>query len=258
MENALLNLALNARDAMPGGGLITITTGNVELAEAEAATMELSPGQYSCVAVADTGSGMSEEVLEHVLEPFFTTKDVGEGSGLGLPMVYGFTKQSGGGLKIESTPGEGTEITLYLPRVLEDGKPAPDDKPIGEDRGRAQTVLVVEDDSDVRTVAVSIVSGLGYNYLEAANAQEALQVLAGDEPVDILFTDIIMPGPMRGTELGVEGQKLRPGLSVVLTTGYNDIIPADDRTGTESFGLLRKPYRRSTLAQALSKALNGR
>jgi len=255
IENALLNLTINARDAMPDGGMITIASGNATLDDEGATALDMAPGDYSTVTVTDVGTGMTTDVLEHVLEPFYTTKGVGEGSGLGLPMVYGFVKQSGGGMRIETEPGEGTTITLYLPRAGKSvAAPTSDEQKPTEDSS-GQTVLVVEDDEEVRVVAVSMISGMGYKFIEAENALQAMQVLAGDDRIDVLFTDVIMPGKIRGPQLAVEAHKMRPGLKVILTTGYNDIVDTDVQAAGLEFGLLRKPYRRAALAKALSDVL---
>lgn len=255
IENALLNLIINARDAMPNGGMITVTASNATFDNEGAAAVDMVPGDYSAVTVTDVGTGMTADVLDHVLEPFYTTKSVGEGTGLGLSMDYGFVKQSGGGIRIETAPGEGTAITLYLPRASGPLTTTTGDETRPAEDSSGQTVLVVEDDKGVRTVAISMISGMGYKFIEAENAAQAMQALGGDERIDVLFTDVIMPGKMRGPQLAVEAQKIRPGLKVILTTGYNDIVDFDVQSAGREFGLLRKPYRRDALAKALSDML---
>ncbi|MBT6442044.1 MAG: PAS domain S-box protein, partial [Alphaproteobacteria bacterium] len=255
IENALLNLIINARDAMPNGGMITVTSTNATLDNEGAAAVEMVPGDYSAVTVTDVGTGMTADVLDRVFEPFYTTKGVGEGTGLGLPMVYGFVKQSGGGIRIETDPGEGTSITLYLPRASGPLTMPTSAEAQPTEGNSGQTVLVVEDDKAVRAIAVSMISGMGYKFIEAENAAQAMQVLGGNERIDVLFTDVIMPGEMRGPQLAVEAQKIRPELKVILTTGYNDIVDIDAQSEGHEFGLLRKPYRRVALAKALSDML---
>jgi signal transduction histidine kinase/CheY-like chemotaxis protein len=223
MENALLNLAVNARDAMPAGGKLTIETANAHLDEFYArAEEEVLPGQYVQVAVTDTGSGMRPEVVEKVFEPFFTTKDIGKGTGLGLSQVYGFIKQSGGHVKIYSEPGQGTTVKMYLPRLL---NPAEEDAPSVNVRtmpqGRmADCILVVEDEDAVRALTVDTLVDLGYSVLQASNGSAALSVLAREPAVKLLFTDVGLPGGMNGRQLADAARIARPGLKVLFTTGY--------------------------------------
>ena len=208
LENALINLAVNARDAMPSGGRLTIETANASLDEAyvEALTEPVKPGQYVLIAVSDTGTGMSSETLARVFEPFFTTKEAGKGTGLGLSQVYGFIRQSGGHVRIYSELGEGTTVKLYLPRATEqdvDAEPAPDAEH-GADGG-SETILVVEDHEDLRAYCVGVLQELGYRVLEAGNARRALEILQADTDVALLFTDVVLPDGLGRSGLGPGG-----------------------------------------------------
>ena len=224
LENALVNLALNARDAMAGGGKVTIETANCHLDEAYVAhlTEPVAVGQYVMVAVADTGAGMDPATLERAFEPFFTTKGVGKGTGLGLSQVYGFVRQSAGHVRIYSEPGEGTTVKIYLPRQVgaeeqaaEISRPNDPIHAIG-----AESILLVEDDDALRAYGVELLNDLGYNVLAAPNAAAALEIIERGHPIDLLFTDVVMPGGMNGRELAEEAMRRRPGLKVLFTTGY--------------------------------------
>jgi signal transduction histidine kinase len=215
LENAVLNLALNARDAMPGGGALTLGATNVSLDDDYAvAQTDLEPGEYVQVVVSDTGTGIPKDVIDHVFDPFFTTKEVGHGSGLGLSMVYGFVKQSGGHVTIYSEEGEGTTIKLYLPRSdkAEEQPEQGDQADVPEARG--ETVLVVEDDPEVRTLSVALLRSLGYEILEAGDGKTALKVLETEPRVNLLFTDVVLPGGMSGPELATEVHNRVPGIGV--------------------------------------------
>ncbi len=223
LENALLNLAVNARDAMPAGGKLTIETANARLDDEYAAQHEeVRAGQYVMVAVTDTGSGMGKDILAKAFEPFFTTKEVGRGSGLGLSQVYGFMRQSDGHAAIYSEPGEGTTVKLYLPRLTAAEAPqeaAAEARPVAGG-GAQELVLIVEDDDDVRANTVGMVRELGYGVVEAADGETALRVLERQPAVRLLFTDIGLPGGLNGRQLADEAQRRRPALSVLFTTGY--------------------------------------
>jgi CheY-like chemotaxis protein len=242
---------------MPDGGKLTIETANARLDDDYAAAQaEVTPGQYIMLAITDTGSGMAPEVRQRVFEPFFTTKAVGKGSGLGLSMIYGFVKQSGGHVTIYSEPGEGTTIKLYLPRstaaAAVESKPATGAVPAA----RGETVLVVEDDPDLRTLAVALLSNLGYQVLEAGTAAAALVQLASTTRVNLLLTDVMLPGGMNGRELAEEAERRAPGLQVLYMSGYTeDAIMHHGRldAGAE---LLQKPFRRADLARAVRRALD--
>jgi PAS domain S-box-containing protein len=254
VESALLNLAINARDAMPAGGKLTIEAANVVLD----AGPELQPGDYVMLAVTDTGVGMPAELIEQAVEPFFTTKEVGAGSGLGLSMVYGFAKQSGGHLRIYSEIGHGTTVRLYLPRA-EAGQAAPSARPLEAAPLRGgETILVVEDDDAVRQLAVAHLQALGYRVLEASDGNRAVATLRGGEAVDLLFTDMVMPGGMTGRQLAEEARRMRPGIKVLFTSGYTQNLFAHQGGGDEGFRLLSKPYRRDELARILREVLDAR
>jgi signal transduction histidine kinase/CheY-like chemotaxis protein len=256
-ENAILNMAVNARDAMPDGGLIAVTTGNASLDAADVADMpELAPGDYVVVAMTDTGSGMDAPTMARVFEPFFTTKDVGKGTGLGLSQVYGFAKQAGGHVRIESRPGWGTTFRLYLPRSVErpkETRPKTNAMPLRRATD-GEVVLVVEDEPAVLAMAVESLEELGYRTRTATDAADALRQLRGVDRIDLLFSDVIMPGGMNGVQLSVEARRLRPTLRLLLTSGYTgasfgaDGIPDD-------VPLLTKPYLREDLADRLRVVL---
>ncbi|HEU4664266.1 MAG TPA: PAS domain S-box protein [Dokdonella sp.] len=247
LDAALVNLALNARDAMPRGGNLEIEVGELRL-DADGEVADLAAGHYVVIAVADTGTGMPADVLARALEPFFTTKASGKGSGLGLSMVYGFARQSGGSMTVASELGYGTRIALYLPVATRVDRPAP--VPVGKPRLGRKVVLVVEDEPDVRGIAVAFVNALGHETRVAETAERALERLREDPSIELVFSDVVLGSGMNGIELAREARRLRPGLPVLLTSGY-------ERTGEEthdpSLPLLRKPYRREALAEALDR-----
>jgi signal transduction histidine kinase len=253
-EAAALNLIVNARDAMPDGGRLSITTANVTIAGGEPGTAGLAPGDYVRVRIADTGTGMPPAVAQRIFEPFFTTKEVGRGTGLGLSQVYGFVAQSGGRIDVETAIGAGTTFTIHLPRseapplslATEEGE-----APIATGGGN-ETVLVVEDHPDVRELAVMAISDLGYQVLAAANGPSALDVLRSEAPVDLLFTDVVMPGGINGFELVRRARKLRQGIRTLITTGYAAVR---DHEALAAMTVLAKPYTRSELAKGLREAL---
>ena len=259
LENSLLNLALNARDAMQGGGRLTIEVGHAELDEAYGASHdEVAPGAYVVVTVSDTGAGIEAGHLPRVFEPFFTTKPPGSGSGLGLAMVYGFVKQSRGHVTVSSEPGEGTTVRLYLPRHVapEGGERTLAPRPSDALRGGAETILVVEDDVMVRAVVVEQLRGLGYEVLEARDAAKAVAVLDAHGAVDLLFTDVVMPGGMSGAELASVARASQPGLRVVFTSGYTDDAIVHHHRLDPGVELLSKPYRRTDLAARVRGVLD--
>jgi PAS domain S-box-containing protein len=258
VENALLNLAINARDAMPRGGRLIVETANTRLdADYAAQEPEVTPGDYVLLAVSDSGGGMTAEVAERAFEPFFTTKKPGQGTGLGLSTVYGFVKQSGGHVKIYSEVGHGTTVRIYLPRGEAS---AAAQRPAAEAAaaGGGETVLVVEDDPDVRSLAVSLVGALGYRVLHASDGPSAVAVLKTRSDIDLLFTDMVMPGGMTGAELARTAMALRPGIAVVYTSGYTEAAVARNGDLDPGIELLSKPYRRQILARALRAALDKR
>ena len=256
IENALLNLAINARDAMDDGGKLTITASNAILDQAYTRQeTDVAPGEYALLTVADTGTGMSQDVLAQVFEPFFSTKPVGKGTGLGLSMVYGFVKQSGGHIKIDSEVGRGTTVKLYFPRIRrrEDAIAAPDD---GAIVGGTETILVAEDDEQVRATVVEMLSDLGYRVLKAKDAAAALQVVESGVALDLVFTDVVMPGPVKSTELARRVHELCPHAAVLFTSGYTqDSIVHDGRLDAD-VDLLSKPYSREALARKVRQVLN--
>ncbi len=257
LESTLLNLAVNARDAMPEGGKLTIETSNAYLDEQYCRHHEgITPGQYVLIAVTDNGTGMSRETVEKAFEPFFTTKEAGKGTGLGLSQVYGFMKQSGGHVKIYSEIGEGTTISLYLPRHDSAEAVVADDEPAGSSRGNGETILVVEDDDGVRQYASEILRDLNYQIIEARDAASALKLLDAEKPFDLLLTDVVLPG-MNGRQLATEIEKRRPGVKIIFMTGYsrNAIVHHGrlDR-GTE---LITKPLIEGVLARKIRQVLDG-
>jgi signal transduction histidine kinase len=254
---ALLNLVLNARDAMPEGGRLTVEVRNIALDESDVdVNGEARPGDYVMVAVTDTGSGMNAEVAGRAFEPFFTTKEVGKGTGLGLSMVYGFAKQSGGSMQIHSEPGRGTAVKLFFPRI--DATQGNAAKPV--DRvtlpSGGETILAVEDDDMVRSYVEKELAELGYRVITARNGPAALEILRGPEEIHLLFTDVVMPGGMFGPELARQALLLRPTLKVLFTSGYSE-QPVQPLDGSEA-KILNKPYRRSDLASMLRLMLKGK
>ena len=256
LESAILNLAVNARDAMPSGGKLTIETANTFLDEAYASAHgDVTPGQYAMIAISDTGAGMTPEVISHAFEPFFTTKG-GKGTGLGLSSVYGFVKQSGGHVKIYSEPEEGTTVKLYLPRLtLEPPSEATAETRVLAERAVRATILLVEDDDDVREHSQEILSELGYRVLTARDSSEALSLLEASDDIELLFTDVGLPGALNGRQLADEARRRRPTLKVLFTTGYaRNAIVHQGRldSGVE---LITKPFTYTALARKLHQVL---
>ncbi len=255
-ENALLNLCLNARDAMAEGGVLTISSGNVVVTSAHAAAQEgLTPGEYVVVCVNDTGAGIEEEVLPHVFEPFYTTKAQGKGTGLGLSMVHGFVSQSGGHVSVRSQPGHGTTVEMYLPKAVAQAGAVIDSLSEPLPRG-AETVLLVEDDELVRKFAMSQLVSLGYRVFQAGDGPEALQLLARHRDVDLLFTDVVMPGGLNGRQLAEKALARRPDLKVLYTSGYSADLLVHDGAVAPGLTLLAKPYGRQDLARKVRMTLD--
>jgi signal transduction histidine kinase/CheY-like chemotaxis protein len=256
LTTAVLNLALNARDAMPNGGNLVLRTGNIELSDEDAKICDgLAAGKYVTISIGDTGHGIAGPDLPKVFDPFFTTKEVGKGTGLGLSMVYGFVKQSGGHIAIESEKGRGTTVWIYLPQIEGTAMTAMDSGISESPRGGHGTILIVEDDALVRAYVITQIQSLGYTTLSAGNAQEALSVLRSSDPIDLLFTDVIMPGSMNGRELSIEAVKLRPTLNVLFTSGFaEDAMDQDGRLDRDIL-LLAKPYSRADLARMIRLAM---
>jgi PAS domain S-box-containing protein len=260
VESALLNLAINARDAMPGGGKLTIETGNHHLdADYAVHNAEVTPGDYALLAVTDTGTGMPPEVIERAFEPFFTTKGVGKGSGLGLSMIYGFAKQSGGHLKIYSEVGHGTTVRLYLPRqaVPAAAESAAHALAAAQHPRGGETVLVVEDDPLVRNFVVQQLRDLGYSVLEAADGPQARRLLESDTPIDLLLTDVVMPGSITGRELAESARQRRPTLKTLYTSGYTENSIVHQGKLDPGVHFLSKPFRRQELALKVREVLDG-
>ncbi|GAA4325674.1 PAS domain-containing sensor histidine kinase [Pigmentiphaga soli] len=258
VENALLNLSINARDAMDGAGKLTIELGNAFLDDAYARQhAEVTPGQYVMLAVTDTGTGMPPEVIAQAFEPFFSTKPEGKGTGLGLSMVYGFVKQSGGHVKIYSEPGHGTTVKLYLPRSMEEEsvfEPLDNQLTVGGN----ETILVAEDDPQVCATAVELLTDLGYQVLKAQDAVGALAVIDSGLKIDLLFTDVVMPGPLRSTELARKARERLPDLAVLFTSGYTQNAIVHGGRLDAGVELLGKPYTREDLARKVRHVLANR
>ena len=258
LDNALLNLSNNARDAMPMGGRLTIETANISLNDETAAQkLEVDPGRYTMLSISDTGSVIPVEVLDHVFEPFFTTKDVGKGSVLGLSMVHGFAKQSGGGVTIDSEPEAGTTVKLFLPAsgansaaavALQESPETP--------TARGETALLVEDDPDVRTLAVSLLMKLGYDVLDAEAAEPALEILISGADIDLLLTDIVLPGAMNGPDLATVARRRKLVTRYLFITGYAKNFLDTDGDPLGDTRIIQKPFRKSEFAKAVRQALD--
>ena len=256
LSTAILNLALNARDAMPNGGKLTLETRNVVLDENyPSMTSELKPGNYVMIAVSDTGEGIPGSLLDKVFEPFFTTKEVGKGSGLGLSMVYGFVKQSNGHIKIYSEESHGTTVKLYLPAAAGAPDALAAEAGISGGEHGDESILIVEDDALVREYVVTQISRFGYHTMAAGNAAEALALIDGPERFDLLFTDVIMPGGLNGRQLATEALKRRPELKVLYTSGYTENAIVHHGRLDAGVLLLPKPYLSSDLARMIRTAL---
>ncbi len=258
LTTAILNLALNSRDAMPNGGKLILETGWAYLDENYAGLHDdVRPGRYALIAVSDTGSGIPASIIDRVFDPFFTSKGLGKGTGLGLSMVYGLVKQSAGHIKIYSEEGHGTTIKIYLPPGS-GGSLAAETSVATLVRGGNETILVVEDDRLVREHALTQLRSLGYTTLQAANAAEALAVIEAGHRIDLLFTDMIMPGTMNGYQLATEVQHRGLGMKVLFTSGYTENAIIHHGRLNSGVLLLAKPYRNSELARMIRKALEGR
>jgi len=260
LESAVLNLSINARDAMPEGGLLTLRSRNVDIDEVKAVRWQDAPaGQYVCVEVADTGTGMPPDVVERAFDPFFTTKPQGQGTGLGLSMVYGFCRQSNGHCDIRSVQGKGTTIRLYLPRHAADtgkhaDKASTPTRPAAAAAGRGEVVLVVEDEIVVRNVIVEVLHQLGYSALEAADAEAGLALLRSGEPIDLLVSDVGLPG-MNGRKLADEALGLCPDLKVLLMTGYASEAATANGFLAPGMELITKPFTVEALARRMREMI---
>ncbi|GJE71282.1 Blue-light-activated protein [Methylorubrum podarium] len=258
LENALLNLCINARDAMPEGGRITIETANKRLDAAAARQHDMPPGPYLSLCVTDTGTGMTPDVRAKAFDPFFTTKPTGQGTGLGLSMIYGFAKQTGGQVRIYSEPGEGTTVCLYLPRFHGEAE-EPD--PLGSlvDAPRAEqgeTVLVVDDEPTVRMLVTEVLEDLGYTAIEAADAAAGLKVLQSDVRIDLLISDVGLPGGMNGRQMADAARVSRPDLKVLFITGYAENAAVGNGQLEPGMAVLTKPFVVETLGLRIREIIS--
>lgn len=258
LEAAILNLAVNARDAMPSGGELRVETQNLDLGPDTALALDLEPGPYVAISVVDSGLGMTADVLPHVFEPFFTTKG-GRGTGLGLSQVYGFATQSGGGVAVRSHPGSGTTVTIYLPQAGPEQTVAPDSTPGTAAPPRSkdgETVLVIEDDEDVRAYTAGSLRDLGYTVFEAADAASALEIVTRETDIRLIFTDLGLPGGVDGRTLSEQARALRPSLAVLITTAYAADMLIHDGKLDRGIDLLVKPFTFETLAARIREVLD--
>jgi CheY-like chemotaxis protein len=258
LENALLNLSINARDAMPDGGRLTIEAANARLDDAYARQHhDLAPGQYVAISVSDTGSGMPPEVVARAFDPFFTTKPLGQGTGLGLSMVYGFAKQSNGYVRIYSEPRQGTTVRIYLPRSTEvaelDREATETHTPAVASEG--STVLVVDDEPVVRMLVSEVLRDLGYRVIEAADGAQAMKILDGDRRIDLLVTDVGLPGGMNGRQLADAGRVKRPDLKVLFITGYAENAAVGSGLLEGGMQVMTKPFAMDSLASKIRSML---
>lgn len=256
LENALLNLAVNARDAMPDGGELHIETSAVSVDKESAELFgEMTPGDYITVSVSDTGEGIDSALLERVFDPFFTTKDISKGSGLGLSMVYGFAKQSGGHITVDSTQTVGTTFTLYFPRTNDPLTPVSTDNEVHDSPAGGECVLVLEDDESLRNIPITILRDNGYDVIEASSGKEALAQLRSGLHIDLLFTDVVLPGGISGFDVAKAAVESQPDIKIIFTTGYaQNSTEGEDLTAPTI--TLSKPYRRTALLQTVRNALN--
>ncbi len=257
LENALLNLCINARDAMSNGGTLTICTGNCTLDPQAAGERELSAGEYLTLCVSDTGTGMSRDVIAHAFDPFFTTKPMGEGTGLGLSMIYGFVRQSGGSVHIDSLPDIGTTMTLYLPRSQAEATPAEaaTAQLSTAVAGQGETVLVIDDEPAVRMLIIEVLEDLGYTALQEADGASGLQVLQSNRQIDLLVTDVGLPGGINGRQVADAGRTLRPGLKVLFITGYVHDAKLWEEQLEPGMHLLTKPFSMAELTRRIKTVI---
>jgi CheY-like chemotaxis protein len=258
LENALLNLCINARDAMPNGGQLGIATANCTFDKSAAAEREMRAGDYVDLSVSDTGTGMTEEVIQRAFDPFYTTKPLGQGTGLGLSMIYGFAQQSGGQVRISSTVGEGTTVHLFLPRHHE--REMRSDNVADFTRApratAGDTVLIVDDEPSVRMLVTEVLAELGYTAIEAADGSSALRVLQSDTRIDLLVTDVGLPGGMNGRQLADFGRVARPDLRVLFITGYAEKTVVGGDKLEEGMGILTKPFAMDGLAARIKELIS--
>ena len=259
LENAILNLCINARDAMPGGGRLTIETANAWIDDRSARERDMAPGQYIAVCVSDTGTGMTPEVIARAFDPFFTTKPTGQGTGLGLSMVYGFARQSDGQVRIYSEPGEGTTVKIYLPRHRGDAVPEEEEPELAEPAraGSGETVLVVDDEPTVRMLVTEILEELGYSAVEAADGVSGLQILQSDMRIDLLITDVGLPGGVNGRQMADAARLKRPKLQVLFITGYAENAAIGNGHLEPGMHVLTKPFALDKLAARIKSIITG-
>jgi CheY-like chemotaxis protein len=257
LQNAILNLSINARDAMPSGGDVTISAENAPLDAERAEALELDAGDYVCLSVSDNGPGIPADVLEHVFEPFFTTKDVGEGSGLGLSMVYGFVRQSGASVDIEVGESGGTAVKLYFPAFVPDEPEAAGSGTNVQDQVTEPdaTILLVEDNAAFREITRAILESLNFRVIDCGTAEEALAVIGDTTPINLLLSDIGLPGDMDGHDLAQFAASARPGLKTVLMSAHTDREFSDGIIDGNVAAFLRKPHRKADLTQTLHRVL---
>jgi len=258
LENALLNLSINARDAMPDGGRMTIETANRWLDARTARDRDLPPGQYVSLSVTDTGSGMTREVIERAFDPFFTTKPLGQGTGLGLSMIHGFVRQSGGQIRIYSEPGAGTTMSLYLPRFVGEmeGADAPEPPPAA-DTGHGETVLVIDDETVVRLLISEVLQEAGYACLEAGDGPSGLKILQSGARIDLLITDVGLPGGMNGRQVADAARATSPGLKVLFITGYAENAVVGNGHLEAGMQVITKPFAMADLAVRVRDMIDG-
>jgi len=258
LESAILNLVLNARDAMPDGGRITIETANKWIDERAAKERQLTPGQYISVCVTDTGTGMAPEVIERAFDPFFTTKPLGQGTGLGLSMIHGFVRQSGGQVRIYSEVGQGTTMCLYLPRfagALDSDDPSDDEATL--ELGQGETVLVIDDEVSIRMLISDVLGEAGYRVLEAGDGPSGLKILNSDSRIDLLITDVGLPGGFNGRQVAYAARQTRADLKVLFVTGYADNAVIGNGHLDPGMQVITKPFPMAVLAQRVREIIEG-
>jgi nitrogen-specific signal transduction histidine kinase len=259
LENALLNLAINARDAMQDGGTLTLQTENRALDERGARERDMAAGDYVAIAVTDSGIGMAAEIIAKAFDPFFTTKPQGRGTGLGLSMIYGFVKQSGGQVRIHSVVGEGTTVRLFLPRHMGPVQPEPATRTLADTPATraGETILVVDDEPMIAMMITDLLEELGYVPLEAADGPSGLEILRSDRDIDLLVTDVGLPGGMNGRQLAEAARQVRPGLKILFITGYAEYAVRGDLQAGEGMRVVTKPFEMQFLASTISEMLAG-
>jgi len=258
LESALLNLAINARDAMPTGGLITIETANKWLDGRAGRERDLPPGQYISICVTDSGTGIPKDIVERIFDPFFTTKPIGQGTGLGLSMIHGFVRQSGGQVRVYTEDGHGTTMCLYLPRYTgaESQEPADEGGSIQE-TGAGETVLVIDDEPTVRMLIVEVLEEAGYRALEAEDGPSGLKILESDARIDLLITDVGLPGGMNGRQVADAARVVRPDLKVLFVTGYAENAAVGNGHLEAGMDVLTKPFVMADLADKITEMIEG-